>query len=271
MIAHEKFKSLSSFDFFDRESSSESKVDALLSANRYDTCGPAVDSSLGGLYRARTSGKGCILFKTLYTNACRFDCKYCINTRKGQKSSYNPEELAKTFISLYNSGIVEGLFLSSAIPSDPEIVMEKMIETLEIIRYRYWFRDYIHQKILPGSSYDSLKRASKLADRLSINVEAPSKSRLSCLSGTKDYLTNIIRRQRWLKRMEMPGGLNCATMEELLHVPGIGEIGAKRIIARRKEMRITRKRELAELGVVVKRAEAFLKIDGWSQKRIDGF
>ncbi len=25
-------------------------------------------------------------------------------------------------------------------------------------------------------------------------------------SGTKDYLTNIIRRQRWLKRMEMPGG-----------------------------------------------------------------
>ncbi len=60
-------------------------------------------------------------------------------------------------------------------------------------------------------------------------------------------------------------------MEELLHVPGIGEIGAKRIIARRKEMRTTRKRELAELGVVVKRAEAFLKIDGFSQRRIDCF
>lgn len=60
-------------------------------------------------------------------------------------------------------------------------------------------------------------------------------------------------------------------MEELLHVPWIGEIGAKRIIARRKMMMITRKRELAELGVVVKRAEPFLKINGHAQKRIDGF
>jgi len=280
-------------------------------------------------------------------------------------------------MNLYKSGIVEGLFLSSAIPTEPEIVMGKMIETLEIIRYRYRFRGYIHQKILPGSSYDSVKRASKLADRLSINIEAPSRDRLSCLSSTKDYMTDIVRRQRWLKRMEMPAGhttqfvvgagdendceildmlnyeyktldlrrgyfsafkpcrgtalenreaapklrehrlyntdfllrkygfplgevkdvlddegnlprqdpkmmiarnyfdkpvdVNAATYDELLHVPGIGDIGAKRIIARRKNMKIMRKRELAELGVVVKRAEAFLKIDGWSQRRIDGF
>lgn len=381
MVSADKMAALSSFDFFDRESSSESKVDALLSGNRFDRCGRAVDISpgLGGLYSARTSGKGCMLFKTLYTNACRFDCKYCINTLKvkGNKSSYTPEELSKTFMSLYNNGIVEGLFLSSAIPSDPETVMEKMIETLEIIRYRYRFRGYIHQKILPGSPHDSIMRASKLADRLSINIEAPSKSRLSCLSGAKDYLIDIIRRQRWLKRMEMPGGhttqfvvgageendceildmldyeyrtlelrrgyfsafkpcrgtalekreaapklreirlynidfllmrygfpmgevkdvlddegnlqrqdpkmliakkffdravdVNIASYDELLHVPGIGEIGAKRIIARRKKMRITRRRELAELGVLVKRAEQFLNINGHVQKRIDSF
>jgi len=76
MVSGYKMAALSSLDFFDRESSSESKVDALMSANRFDTCGPAVDSSLGGLYNAKTSGKGCTLFKTLYTNACRFDCKY---------------------------------------------------------------------------------------------------------------------------------------------------------------------------------------------------
>ncbi len=374
MTMQEKIVSLSAHSFFDRESSRDSKVVRLSHGNQYDTCGPAANTDLGAIYRTENGRKGCLLFKTLYTNQCSFDCKYCINARKEKKSSYTPPELAKTFMGLYRRNLVDGLFLSSGIPRDPEIIMEKMIETVEIIRSRYRFGGYIHMKVLPGASYDSIRRASGLAQRLSINLEAPSKDRLSCLTGTKDYRIDILRRQRWLSGMNLPCGhttqfvvgagdesdleilnmldfeyknfgirrgyfsafspcagtalegrekteklrevrlyntdfllrkynfkigeikeilgedgnlsredpkvlvarkyfakpvdVNSASYDELLHVPGIGEISAKRIVERRKRGLIKRRRELKEMGVVLGRADAFVKVGGWSQRGV---
>ncbi len=376
MVNQEKIASLSSHSFFDKESDTDSKVMSLSRANQYDTCGPSARPELGAVYRAKSAQSGgCLLFKTLYTNQCSFDCKYCINTRKDKKSSYTPPELAKTFMGLYGKNLVDGLFLSSAIPKDPEIIMEKMIETVEIIRMKYHFGGYIHMKILPGASYDSMKRASRLAQRLSINLEAPNKDRLSSLSSTKDYKVDILRRQRWLKNMDISHGhttqfvvgagsetdfeilnmldfeyknldlrrgyfsafapcrgtvfekrektqklrevrlyntdfllrkynfkfneikdildeddnlprgdpkvlvaenyflkpvdVNCASYDELLHVPGVGEVSAGRIIDARKKGCIRNRRELKKNGVVLGRAEPFLKINGWTQRRIN--
>ncbi|MGQ9597443.1 MAG: hypothetical protein ACUVQY_05835, partial [Thermoproteota archaeon] len=43
-------------------------------------------------------GEGVLRTKTLYTNICYFDCKYCINSVHGRMTySYAPEGLAKLF------------------------------------------------------------------------------------------------------------------------------------------------------------------------------
>ncbi|MCK5698694.1 MAG: helix-hairpin-helix domain-containing protein [Candidatus Aenigmarchaeota archaeon] len=373
MTTQKKIISLSENVFFDRESGSESKITDLSRANQYDTCGPSQKPGLGAIYHAKNNRRGCLLFKTLYTNACSFDCKYCINTRKEKKSSYTPQELAKTFMQFHKNNLVDGLFLSSGIPKDPQVIMDKMLDTLEIIRFRYRFQGYIHMKVLPGASYSSIKRASHLAERLSINIEAPNKDRLSDMSTTKDYKIDILRRQRWLKNMnlshghttqfvvgagsetdleilnmlgfeynnfdlrrayfsafapcrgtvlekkektkklrevrlynidfllrkynfkireikdilndddnlpekdpktliaqnyfERPVDINSATYTELLHVPGIGDVSAKRIIEKRKDTSIKRQ-DLKKTGVILKRADPFLKINGWSQRTL---
>jgi len=63
--------------------------------------------------------------------------------------------------------------------------------------------------------------------------------------------------------VDLPVDPNTAPYCELLMVPGIGPRSAKRIIALRKRQKISRKADLASLGVRIKRAAPFLKIGGW--------
>ncbi len=59
-----------------------------------------------------------------------------------------------------------------------------------------------------------------------------------------------------------PMEVNEASFKELLRVPGIGKISARKIIeARKNGKKITKLDEIKKLGVVVKRAEPFLKLD----------
>jgi predicted DNA-binding helix-hairpin-helix protein len=62
---------------------------------------------------------------------------------------------------------------------------------------------------------------------------------------------------------------NTAPYRDLVLVPGIGPRSAKKIIAFRKRQKITRKDELANLGVRVKRTTSFLKINGWRDTTLD--
>ena len=71
----------------------------------------------------------------------------------------SPEELAKVFLHYYNNGYVDGLFLSSGISNNIDDTMEKTIETTRLLRKEYGYQDYIHLKIIPGASKDSIKRA----------------------------------------------------------------------------------------------------------------
>jgi predicted DNA-binding helix-hairpin-helix protein len=59
-----------------------------------------------------------------------------------------------------------------------------------------------------------------------------------------------------------PVEVNRASYDELLRVPGIGPISAKRIIALRSELAVRDLRDLSRLGVAVKRARQFLLLDG---------
>lgn len=59
-----------------------------------------------------------------------------------------------------------------------------------------------------------------------------------------------------------PVEVNTADLRALLLVPGIGPISARRILSLRPEVRVRDLRDLARLGVVVKRARHFLTLDG---------
>ncbi len=189
------------------------KAKVLSEAGQYDSCGPKsceikVENGLGGIYNAKAENKNCRLFKTLMSNDCSFDCKYCINSSycKKKKASYEPEELASVFNHLHKNLNVWGLFLSSAVSGNPDKVTENMINAVKIIRNKHNFRGYVHFKVLPGTSYELIKQASELSNRMSVNIEAPNKSVLSELSSCKDYKIDILKRQAWISRLKLGSG-----------------------------------------------------------------
>lgn len=196
------------------------KLSTLDEGTYYDACGwsghsrARADELLlqflsSNIYHISTPRGSCALLKTLYTNICSFDCKYCINSVRNRMTySYTPEELAKLFHLLCSKGLVQGLFLSSGVGRDPDTTMEGMIQKVETLRVRYGFHGYVHLKILPGANRHNVERAVQLADRVSLNVEAPSESRLEEIATVKNYKTDILRRQAWVRDVayRLPSG-----------------------------------------------------------------
>jgi predicted DNA-binding helix-hairpin-helix protein len=370
------------------------KIAHLAEDCRFDSMGRAggVDAKkpLPGICHAFTRDGRCIsLFKTLYTNRCSHQCSYCTNaancSSKSRAFSYTPQELARITISLYRSNYIEGLFLSSGAGQDEECIMERMIETTRLLRQKFAFFGYIHLKVLPGSSRAHIREAAELANRVSINLEASSASRMLEICATKNYESDILQRQRYIRDMKsessdivkpilpsgqttqlvvgaagesdeeiferilyeyeeigvrrayysafspqrgtlfenrkaqplwrehrlyqmdwlyrvyhfQPGEIryafgengnlcnadpktaiarefmdrpldpNAASFRELLRVPGIGPGSAQRILACRKRQPIAAKSELAAMGVRIKKAAAFLKINGWRDTTLE--
>jgi putative DNA modification/repair radical SAM protein len=365
------------------------KVGLLGAAGKWDTCASSASSrkargydrvgdvAAGGICHSFTEDGRCIsLFKTLMTNDCIMDCKYCMNSIHCQspKAEYEPQELAKVFMHLYFRNYVEGIFLSSAICKNPDVTTERMLEAVNLLRNEHKFQGYIHFKILPGADKSLIKRAAELSDRLSINLEAPNDSRLNEITDMKDYSSDILRRQKYIRDTPPPAGqttqlvvggsdetdleileaaeweyekmklkrvyysafspisgtplqkkdktplerekrlynvdfmmrkygielvefreimedqnlpagdpkihlarmhfdspldINEVPYQELIRVPGIGPRSAERIIRLRdNRIKITGRKQLHSIGVVLKRADPFLKISGSIQTKI---
>lgn len=159
-----------------------------------------ITHATGFLYDAQREGGGTTrLFKVLQTNACRFACKYCFTSCaiRRKRTTFKPDELATTFISLSRSRLAEGLFLSSGIVPDADTTMEKMLATVERLRLREDYTGYIHLKLIPGASYEYIARAVELADRVSLNLEAPNQERLSALAPDKEFSASMWERMAW--------------------------------------------------------------------------
>src|SRR6266581_5991941 len=107
------------------------------------------------------------------------------------------DEIAGAFDTLQRANRVEGLFLSSGIIKGSVTTQDKIIDTVEIIRNRYEYRGYIHLKVMPGIEYDQLYQAMQLADRVSVNLEAPTQERLSALAPKKDFTRELLTMLRW--------------------------------------------------------------------------
>ena len=132
-------------------------------------------------------GRCIALLKVLMSNACVYDCSYCINRKSNdvRRATFEPKELAELMIQFYRRNYIEGLFLSSAVVRNPDYTCEQMIETLSLIRNIYRFRGYIHVKAIPGADDKLLTALGLLADRMSINLELPSHDSLKLLAPDK--------------------------------------------------------------------------------------
>ena len=96
---------------------------------------------------------------------------------------------------MYRAGLVESLFLSSGVMGTNR-TMDEMLATTELIRGQYGFRGYIHLKLLPGAEDAHIERAVELADRVSVNLEAPTPGTLAALAPLKrmDALVGPLRK-----------------------------------------------------------------------------
>jgi putative DNA modification/repair radical SAM protein len=187
------------------------KMEILGDSAKYDLCNYGnyntdnfLSGKLPGIYNATGVNGDCIpLFKVLMTNKCSNDCSYCVNhsAHDFSRVEFTPEELTSIFLDYYNNRLVDGLFLSSGIPDDVDVSMEKMVEVARKLRLEHEYLGYIHLKILPGSSYDLIKRAMSLADRVSVNIEAATSEGFEGLSTTKTFNYDILRRMKWIKRL----------------------------------------------------------------------
>ncbi|MFW9949517.1 MAG: helix-hairpin-helix domain-containing protein [Candidatus Thorarchaeota archaeon] len=160
-------------------------------------------ASAGICHSYTPDGRCMSLFKTLYTNKCIYNCKYCFSHGCKQKMSFTPEEYAGTFMKLYSMNVVEGVFISSGICGSADATTEDMLETIRLLRFKYNFQGYVHFKCLPGVGQYLLKEAVSLADRISINSEASTKEHLAEIAEQKDFENDIITRQRWLKSIRI--------------------------------------------------------------------
>jgi putative DNA modification/repair radical SAM protein len=157
-----------------------------------------------GIYWAAARGRRVPLLRALRTNVCELDCRYCaINRhRDTRRASFRPEELARTFMQMHERGMVVGIFLSSGVAGGPDRTAEKLIETVELLRERYRYRGYVHLKVMPGQSPDYIRRAFELADRLSINLEAPTPDHLARIAPSKDFWRHLVAPMREVVRLQ---------------------------------------------------------------------
>jgi predicted DNA-binding helix-hairpin-helix protein len=147
------------------------------------------------------NGKRIPLVKSLLTSACERNCYYC-PFRAGRdyhRVTFTPEKMARTFMNIHNAGIAHGIFISSGVFNGGIHTQDKLIETAEILRTKLGFQGYIHLKIMPGSERAQVLRSMQLADRVSVNLEAPNTERLSKLAPRKQYMEELIQPLKWVQ------------------------------------------------------------------------
>ncbi len=219
------------------------KLRILGESAKYDLCNYVsgnietyAEGKIPGVYNSTGPNGQCLpIFKVLMTNKCSNDCKYCINSSssKLERYEYEPQELSRLFLNYYNKRYVEGLFLSSGIDKDIDSSMEKEIEVARILR-DYGYDGYIHLKIIPGTSFDLIKRAMKLANRVSINIESATPDGLEEISSTKNFEFDILRRMKWINRLSKKDDALAPSGQTTQFIVGANDESDEEVLSRSK-------------------------------------
>ena len=149
------------------------------------------------------NGQRIMLLKTLLSSACERDCFYCPFRagRDFRRATFKPDEFASLFAKLSAAKMAEGVFLSSGVAGGGVTTQDKLLATAELLRKKYQYRGYIHLKIMPGAEKDQVYRAMQLADRVSINLEAPNTERLAKLAPHKMFLEELLEPLKWVEEI----------------------------------------------------------------------
>ena len=128
----------------------------------------------------RLRGGSVPILKILLSNACSYNCAYCVNRRSSniKRASFQPEELARTIADFNARGIISGAFISSGVIGTPDNTMERLVWTAQTLRERYGYKGYLHLKVIPGASPELVKLAMRYATRVSVNIELPTEESL---------------------------------------------------------------------------------------------
>ena len=133
------------------------------------------------------------LLRILMTNACSYNCHYCPmrRDRAMPRTLLKPEELVRIFLEAHRRGWCQGLFITTGIPGRPSKVMDDLIEVLELLRERHRFGGYIHVKLVAGGETAQIDRLTALANRISLNFEAPCGKSLAQIAPEKSFTTTL--------------------------------------------------------------------------------
>ncbi|OGV38694.1 MAG: hypothetical protein A2020_03985 [Lentisphaerae bacterium GWF2_45_14] len=194
------------------------KLEILSEDSQYDlAC--ACGTSKGGQRKKSSDGKWLypvplprggysILLKTLLSNACSNDCKYCPlrSDSNIRRCTIKPEETASLFMDYYRKNAIHGVFLSSGVHDTPERTMQLITDTAALIRRNPQARKaFIHLKVIPGCSEAAVEMALKYSNAVSLNIETPGEKHFRGLSSRKDYESDIIRLLKFISRNTGPG------------------------------------------------------------------
>jgi putative DNA modification/repair radical SAM protein len=180
----------------------ERKLAVLADAAKYDascaSSGAPKRSAAPGRGMGSTTGMGichsytpdgrCVsLLKILLTNFCLYDCLYCVNRRSSDvpRARFSVREVIDLTLSFYRRNYIEGLFLSSGIIRSADYTMERLVDVARGLREDHQFQGYIHLKTIPEASSELIQLAGRYADRLSVNVELPTRDALTALAPEK--------------------------------------------------------------------------------------
>ena len=196
------------------ELSLQEKLNILADAAKYDVActssgsrrkgkkGYLGNSVAAGVCHSFSGDGRCIsLLKILLSNDCIYDCKYCQSRCSNSqiRATFSPKEICTLVMEFYKRNYIEGLFLSSAVCKNPIYTMERMYETISLLRNRYHFNGYIHVKAIPNAPFELIESIGYLADRMSINMELPTADSLKLLAPNKTR-TSILTPMRQIQQ-----------------------------------------------------------------------
>jgi predicted DNA-binding helix-hairpin-helix protein len=178
------------------------------------------------------NGGTSVLFKTLLSNVCSNDCKYCpLRAEQDvRRCTLGEEETVSTFLDYFNRGEVFGLFLTSGVLGTPDATMERLNRVARILRYKQKFRGYIHLKVIPGASANAIEEAVSLSTAVSLNIETPGAKHLAKLSSRKRFIEDIIEPIKLISRLTGRGNKYARVKQTTQFIVGAAEESDSEIV-----------------------------------------